>query len=212
MCDRSFRSIPEQWTGCNTWKQHMVNEEIPVAHCAQIEIRGDLWQWHQNSRSSSFYYKHAFLVVHHLSPKVRFIYHPYFPSMWANLHIWTKALLIHRAICSPGCQVATHLHNILLLHAFRLPQFRWRLLGPAAQNVWTGKLDHSNWSYEPVEGLPEFWSQRALQAFPPSELLQAWLGRMLFPRSPSKLICCTSWGDRILMHLTQLTNSLHDRQ
>ena len=109
------------------------------------------------------------------------------------------------AICSPGCKTGDTSTNIL-----HLPSLRRRLL--VIRHEWTGKLGHSNWSYEPVEGLPEFWSQRALQAFPPSELLQAWLGRMLFPRSPSKLICCTSWGERILMHFTQLTNSLHYRR
>jgi len=31
------------------------------------------------------------------------------------------------------------------------------------------------------------------------------------PRSPSKLICCTSADDNILMLFTQLTNSLHVR-
>jgi len=31
------------------------------------------------------------------------------------------------------------------------------------------------------------------------------------PRSPSKLICCTSADDNILMLLTQLTNSLQVR-
>ena len=43
---------------------------------------------------------------------------------------------------------------------------------------------------------------------PPSELLQAWFWRPPLPKSPSKLICCTSWGESILIQRTQFTNSL----
>lgn len=47
------------------------------------------------------------------------------------------------------------------------------------------------------------------QGWPPSELLQAWLGRNPSPKSPTNLICISSCGERILMHRTQFRKSLH---
>lgn len=57
------------------------------------------------------------MVQHHLSPTVIFISHPlyYIPSMWENLHIWTKTLPIHRAIRSPGRKSGDTSTNILHL-------------------------------------------------------------------------------------------------
>lgn len=54
----------------------------------------------------------------------------------------------------------------------------------------------------------ELSSYCPLHAFPLSVPLQAWLGAWMWPKSPSKLICCTSADDRIFMLWTQLTNSL----
>lgn len=186
----------------NSWRMH--EQDKTIGNSTWSEKKFELRGLKQQSLLQACF---PLIVQHHLSPTVSFISHRlyYIPSMWENLHIWTKTLPIHGAICSPGCKTVDTSTNIL-----HLPSLRRRLL--VIRHVWAGKLGHSNWSYEPVEGFPEFWSQRALQAFPPSELLQAWLGRMLFPRSPSKLICCTSWGDKILMHFTQLTNSLHYRR
>lgn len=54
----------------------------------------------------------------------------------------------------------------------------------------------------------ELSSYCPLHAFPLSVPLQAWLGAWMWPKFPSKLICCTSADDRIFMLWTQLTNSL----
>lgn len=73
-----------------------------------------------------------------------------------------------------------------------------------------------------VEDLIQYWSlyrlneaavlSSYLHAFPLSVPLQAWLawlGTGTFPRSPSKLICCTSTDDNIFILWTQFTNSLN---
>lgn len=109
MCVTSFRSIPERW--CDTWKQHMVNEVfflknvnevIPVAH--KLRNVGDLWQWHQNSRSSSFYY-YAFLIVHHLSPKVRF----HLPSL-LSFHV-SEPTHMNKSTTNPSSHLLSRISN-----------------------------------------------------------------------------------------------------
>lgn len=56
----------------------------------------------------------------------------------------------------------------------------------------------------------ELSSYCPLHALPLSVPLDAWFGIVTLPKSPSKLICCTSADDNIFILWTQLTNSLQE--
>lgn len=119
-------SISTRILAFNSWRMH--EQDINLGNRTwsekKFEIRG-LKQQSLLLQACLF----SLVVQHHLPPTVSFIFHPlyYIPSMWENLHIWTKTLPIHGAICSPGCKTGDTSTNIL-----HLPSLRRRLL------VWSG--------------------------------------------------------------------------